>query len=71
MATAEVKGDICRVCGVFIPSHGPFLEWSVRGCWPPFCSLECYDHFISLAAEDTQGARMSVSNKELLELAAR
>lgn len=62
MATAESQGNVCRVCGVFIPSNWPYLDWSVRGCWPPFCSLGCYDRFITLAAEDTQGVPITVSN---------
>lgn len=71
MATAEAQGKICRVCGVFIPSDGPFLDWSVRGCWPPFCSLDCYDRFITIAALDTLGAPVTVSNERRQEQTSR
>ncbi len=62
MVTAESEANICRVCGVPIPSVGRYVDWSVRGCWPPFCSLACYDLFIAIAAEDTQAPPISVSN---------
>lgn len=71
MATAESQGGVCRVCGVLIPSVGPYLDWSVRGCWPPFCSLECYDRFITLAAEDIHGVPLTVSNEQRLEQISR
>ena len=64
MATAESQGNICQVCGLPIPSEGLFLDWSVRGCWPPFCSLDCYDRFITIAAGDTQGVPITVSNAQ-------
>ena len=64
MTAAESQNNVCRVCGIHIPPDGPFLDWLFRGCWPPFCSQNCYDRFITAASEDTLGIPVTVSNAQ-------